>query len=115
MKNIFKKVLIGVSIVGLATVSTAREYKAPPTSSTSGSIPYISDQAMEKCVKLYNHAKWLKDEIDSIYVDRYSQSSVNNYNNKVNNHSNMINQFNSNCAGKQSYSAWKAAQKLNNR
>ncbi len=95
--------------------AVAVEYQVPPSSSTRGSVPYISDAAMEDCVKLYNKASWLMEEIDSTQVDNYSQTSVNNYNNKVNRHSNMINTFNSDCAGKQSYSAYKAAQKLNNR
>jgi len=69
---------------------------------------------MEQCVKLYNEAEWLEDEIDSIQVDNYSQTSVNNYNKKINQLSQMTNIFNKNCAGKQSESAYKAARKLNN-
>lgn len=49
-----------------------------------------------------------------MYVDQYSQTSVNNYNSRVKEHSNMIKFFNANCAGKQSESAYRAQQKLNN-
>ena len=41
------------------SASFAKEYVAPPSSSTHGSVPVISDAAMEKCVKIYNEAKWL--------------------------------------------------------
>lgn len=91
----------------------AREYVAPPTSSTRSSVPVISDKAMEKCVKIYNEAEWLGEKLNNTYVDQYDSASVNNYNKEVNKHSQMTNYFNQNCAGKQSYSAWKAAQKLN--
>ncbi|GIT99701.1 hypothetical protein TSL6_02080 [Sulfurovum sp. TSL6] len=93
----------------------AKEYEVPPTSSTRGHVPYISDQAMEVCIKLYNEAKWLDKEISNTQVNQYSQASVDAYNNKVSHHSQMINDFNRNCAGKQSESAYKAAQKLNNK
>lgn len=91
----------------------AREYVTPPTSRTSANVPWIPDDQMEYCVKIYNEAGWLEEEISSTYVDRYNQYSVNAYNEKVNRHSNMINYFNAHCAGKQSESAYKAAQKLN--
>jgi len=93
--------------------AAAQKYEVPPSSSTYESVPYISDSAMEQCVKLYNKAEWLSDEINSTQVDRYSQSSVNRYNQKVSRHSEMIDNFNSDCAGKQSESAYRAAQKLN--
>lgn len=89
-------------------------YVAPPSGSTSSHVPYISDAAMEQCVKLYNEANWLEDEIDAAVVDKYSQASVNSYNQKINELSQMTNNFNKNCAGKQSESAHKAAQNLNN-
>lgn len=101
-------------LVCLVSLMNAKEYTVPPTTSThsaGGSV--ISDEAMEQCVKLYNEAKWLKEELDRRNVDNYDSASVNSYNNKVGKHSQMINYFNQNCAGKQSYSAWKAAQKLN--
>ena len=91
----------------------ATVYIAPPSSSTSGHVPYISDAAMEQCVKLYNEAKWLGEEINRSYVDQYSQASVDTYNSKVSHHSLMINGFNRDCAGKQSESAYRTAQKLN--
>lgn len=100
-------------ILGLQVVN-AENYELPPTSRSYGNAPVISDEAMEKCVKLYNEAKWLGDEINNMYVDRYSQSSVNKYNSKISKHSKMINFFNKNCAGKQSESAYRAAKKLNN-
>ena len=70
---------------------------------------------MERCVVLWNEAKWLGDEIDSTQVDQYSQASVDAYNEKVTDHTRMTNTFNRDCAGKQSESAYKAAQELNNR
>jgi hypothetical protein len=91
----------------------AKEYVVPPTSSTFSSVPVISDEAMEACVKLYNEAEWLNEEIGNINVNQYSQESVNAYNSKVNQHSSMTSRFNNECAGKQSESARKAAQKLN--
>jgi len=110
----FKGLLLISILVMTVTSLFARQYEAPPSSSTSSrSVPYISDEAMEQCVKLYNEAKWLNEEIDNTYVNQYSQESVDTYNRKVNKHSNMINIFNRDCAGKQSYSAWKAAQRLN--
>ena len=98
--------------LGASTVLSA-PYKIPPSNSTMMHVPYISDEAMEQCVKLYNQAKWLADEIDTTQVDSYSRSSVNNYNGKINRHSQMTGTFNKDCAGKQSESAYKAAQKLN--
>ena len=94
-------------------VAAAKVYEVPPSSTTSRSVPWISDKAMEDCVKLYNEGKWLGEKINRIQVDSYSQSSVDAYNNKVNQHSQMVNQFNQVCAGKQSKSAYDAAQKLN--
>ncbi len=91
----------------------AEIYEVPPSRSTSSSVPWISDKKMEYCVKIYNEAKWLKNEMDGTQVNNYSQTSVDSYNNKVHNHTEMINYFNNNCAGKQSESAYKAAQKLN--
>lgn len=94
----------------------AEVYETPPSKTTSTlDAPYISDEDMEQCVKLYNEAKWLADEMRSTAVDRYSQASVDAYNNTVTRHSNMIDAFNRDCAGKQSESAYKAASRLNNR
>lgn len=107
-------ILLSIFIL-CAQNAIAKEYTVPPTSSTRGHVPYISDQAMEACIKLYNEAKWLDEAISRTYVNQYSQTSVDTYNNKVSRHSQMINDFNRNCAGKQSESAYRAAQKLNNK
>ena len=96
----------------IAFIAISLTYEVPP-SITGSYAPVISDSAMEQCVKLYNKAKWLMDEIDQIQVNQYSQSSVDNYNSKVTRHSRMIGSFNQDCAGKQSESAYRAAQKLN--
>lgn len=90
----------------------AQQYVAPPTTS-SGSGGVISDAEMEKCVRIYNEAIWLKEKLEKTNLDRTSSAAVNVYNEKVREFTNMTNYFNNNCAGKQSYSAWKAAQKLN--
>ncbi len=111
-KTIYVTAVIAAMILS-TQVAVAKVYEVPPSSSTSSSVPVISDHAMEQCVILYNDAKDLKREMTSMYVDSYSQTSVNTYNNKVNRHSQMTNQFNRDCAGKQSESAYKAAQKLN--
>lgn len=68
---------------------------------------------MEQCVKDYNEAKWLYEELNNTQVDQYSQASVDAYNAKVERHTRMTNAFNRNCAGKQSESARRAAEKLN--
>jgi hypothetical protein len=108
-------VTVMISAMILSTQSAiAQIYEVPPSSTTFSSVPWISDEAMESCVKLYNEGKWLGDKINRMQVDQYSQSSVSAYNNKVSKHSKLTNQFNQNCAGKQSKSAYEAAQKLNN-
>lgn len=112
MKKIFDKTFI-IFIMILIQGANAYEYKVPPTSVSSGHVPYISDAAMEQCIILYNEAEQLQTEISRTQVDNYSQYSVDSYNNKVRKHSNMTNEFNRNCAGKQSESAYRAAQKLN--
>lgn len=94
-------------------VWSQQHYEVPPTSSTSAAVPVISDAAMEACVKLYNEAKWLSEEIRTQPVNQYDSYSVSAYNTKVTKHSQMIRHFNQNCAGKQSQSAYEAAQKLN--
>lgn len=96
-----------------SSVAFAENYVVPPSSSTASSVPVISDAAMESCVKLYNEAKWLADELTQTQVNEYSSASVAAYNAKVEQHSAMTNEFNFGCAGKQSESAYKAAQKLN--
>jgi len=105
-KNIFIILFVVTSVY-------AKTYKVPPTTSTMGSVPVISDKKMELCVKLYNEARWLSKKINNMNVNQYDSNSVNNYNNNIRKHTSMIKQFNAECAGKQSYSAWKATQKLN--
>jgi hypothetical protein len=91
----------------------ARDYELPPSISTSANVPWISDAAMEQCVTIYNEAQWLEEEINGTAVNQYSQAAVDAYNSKITRHSELIDYFNQNCAGKQSESAYRAAQKLN--
>jgi hypothetical protein len=110
--------IIAILMLGLISVVISQKifalkYETPPSSSSSHA-PVISDAAMEECVKLYNEAKWLSINIDTLQVNSYSQSSINAYNKKISDHSEMIRLFNQDCAGKQSESAYRAAQKLNN-
>lgn len=107
------KLVFVLSVVLMVSSSLAKEYEVPPSETTSSSVPWISDEAMERCVKLYNEAQWLAEEIELSVVNQYSHASVDNYNSKVNRQSEMIDYFNENCAGKQSESAFKAAEKLN--
>jgi len=97
-----------------SSITLAMKYEVPPSSSTSSNVSYISDKAMEQCVKLYNEAKWLGEKISSTAVDSYSKTSVEAYNREVKKHTNMTSSFNKHCSGKQSESAYKAAKKLNN-
>lgn len=114
--KIFKFSFNAILLAIISTVSAlAQTYEVPPSSSTSSYVPYISDEAMEQCVILYNKAKWMANEIESAYVNQYSQASVNAYNDKITKHASMIDSFNRNCAGKQSESAYRAAQELNKR
>ena len=108
--------IIFVTFLAILTASSAlnaRDYEAPPSDSTFGDVPWISDAEMERCVKLYNEANWLEEELNGASVDQYSQASVNAYNKKAERYSEKIDYFNRNCAGKQSESAYRAAQKLN--
>ena len=105
-----------VSIIALifwSCTSFAASYEVPPSDRTSANVPVISDAAMEQCVKLYNEAKWLAQELESTSLNQYDAAAVDAYNEKVSIHSSMTNRFNTNCAGKQSESAYRAAQKLN--
>lgn len=111
MKNKF----LLICLIGCSSLLIAQEYVTPPIKSTHGSVPVISDEAMEQCVKIYNEAKWLSEKLNNTHVNQYDNASVDNYNNQASKHSQMINYFNQSYAGKQSYSAWKAAQKLNGR
>ncbi|WP_394165519.1 hypothetical protein [Neptunomonas phycophila] len=97
----------------ISLAETGQRFVAPPTSTTTSYVPTISDEAMEECVKIYNEAKWIGEKLDVTVVDNYSKESVNAYNKMVAQHQQRQNRFNSQCAGKRSYSACKAAQKLN--
>ncbi|KAB1992624.1 MULTISPECIES: hypothetical protein [Haemophilus] len=107
-----KLILLSIGLISINTMAN-QYYVAPPTSSTRGHVPVISDEQMEKCVEIYNQSKWLGDSLQNTYVDQYSSASVNAYNQKIAQHSQMINWFNQNCAGKQSRSACEAAMELN--
>ena len=108
-------VIAGIFAFGPLSPISAQErsYEAPPSKSTFGSVPTISDAAMEQCVKLYNDGKWLLEELKNAKVDRYSQAAVDAYNAKVVKHGAMVDRFNRDCAGKQSESAARAARELN--
>lgn len=93
--------------------SDTKRYVIPPTSSTTADVPTISDEAMEKCIKIYNEAKWISEKLNRTSVDSYNEKSVKSYNKMVSQHRKKQDTFNHQCAGKQSYSACKAAQKLN--
>ncbi|MCR1837211.1 hypothetical protein E5343_06220 [Rodentibacter caecimuris] len=108
-----KKLIFLTACFFTANAIANQHYTAPPTSSTSGYVPVISDKQMEQCVEIYNQAKWLGDSLRTTRVDQYSSASVNSYNQQVTKHSKMINWFNQNCAGKQSHSACKATMELN--
>lgn len=97
----------------LASQALAQTYVIPPSDSTTRSVPVISDEAMEQCVRDYNESNWLEKDIKRTIVNEYSQASVNAYNAKIERLNKMTNTFNRNCAGKQSASAAKAAEKLN--
>lgn len=108
-----KKWLFVTACLCSSTVFSQPHYTMPPSSSTSGYVPVISDAEMERCVEVYNQAKWLGEELEQTVVNQYSSYEVNAYNQKVSQHSQMTDWFNQYCAGKQSYSACKAAQELN--
>lgn len=127
-----KKIFIMVMLMLMPCVGWGAEenttvfyYEVPPSETTYSSVPYISDEAMEQCVILYNKAERLKDTLSSINikqtdVDQYSQESVDRYNRQVSDYNTkvtelslMTDSFNRNCAEKQSESAYKATQKLN--
>ena len=67
-------------------------YLVPPSSSTYGSVPTISDEQMEQCIRVYTRIERTK----------YSRDM-----------STEIDWFNRNCAGKQSYSACQKANEMN--
>ena len=108
-----KKFIFLTAYFTTTNVLANQHYITPPTSSTRGYVPVISDGMEQQCVEIYNQAKWLGDSLQNTYVDQYSSASVNAYNQKIVQHSQMINWFNQNCAGKQSRSACEAAMELN--
>lgn len=91
----------------------ARSYEMPPTVTTLGNVPIISDEQMKICVETYNKTEWLKDDLSRRYVNQYDSYAVEQYNQDVKEVNQLANWFNLNCAGKQSYSACKAANELN--
>lgn len=108
-----RKLIFLTTCLVTTNVLANQHYVVPPTSSTRGYVPVISDEMEQQCVEIYNQAKWLGDSLQNTYVDQYSIASVNSYNQQVAQHLQMIDWFNQNCAGKQSYSACKAAMELN--
>lgn len=101
--------LIAVFLYG----GSFQAYKQPPSASSYGYVPTISDEMMQECVRVYNEAENLQNSLNSTSVNRYSAYEVNEYNAKVRRASQMIDWFNANCAGKQSYSACMATMELN--
>ena len=113
--NRYKLTILFLICTLIVANASARDYVVPPSETTYTSVPVISDAEMEQCIILYNEAEWLRDEIDKIVVDQYSERSVASYNNKVATLNRMNSSFNSKCAGKQSQSAYEAAQRLNDK
>lgn len=109
----YKKLLMSIFLYSISAISIANQYIMPPTTGTNGYVPVMSDQQTEQCVEIYNKANWLKDTINQTYVNQYSSEEVNQYNNNIIQLNQWTSWFNQNCAGKQSYSACKAAQELN--
>ena len=105
-----------------------REYEVPPSGTEAIGASPISDEDMEYCVKIYNEAKWLKEEakglsatIEGTQVNRYNREAVDAYNAKVaeynimkERHDSMIGYFNSHCANRQAASAKRIVDCLNN-
>ena len=73
-------------------------YEIPPSSSTFGYVPVISDRQMEECVRVYNNILRIERNMSSSQVSQYNNS---------------VNWYNNNCAGKQSQSACEATNRLN--
>lgn len=113
MKQTRLAIILCLISPSISLAETAQNFVAPPTSTTTSYVPTISDEAMEECVKIYNEAKWIGEKLDATVVDNYSEDSVNAYNKMVTQHQQRQNKFNAQCAGKRSYSACKAVQKLN--
>ncbi len=102
-------------LVFVCSVIYAQEriYKTPPSTSATGTVPSISDEAMKKCVEIYNEASWLQEELNNTQVDLSQPASVEAYNSQASVYSQMADYYNNNCAGKQSKLADSAAEKLN--
>ncbi len=98
---------------GVNICYSERSYEMPPTYFTQDFVPVISDDAMVECIKVYNEATWLKEKLASLTVNQYSRDEVDAYNTKVSEVNRMTSWYNSQCAGKQSYSACKAANEIN--
>lgn len=110
--------ILGMGVFAIYSSSTIADidyYKVPPSTSTRHHVPVISDEAMRDCVILYNQAERLEKEINNTHVNSYDRNSVDSYNEKVARYGHMIDRFNTGCAGKQSASAYREAQKLNNK
>ena len=110
MKILF---FLAATIAILGAFEIEGGYEIPPSAQTYGNAPVISDEMMKECVKIYNKALTIERTLNPNHVNRYSSDEVNLYNQNVRMHSQLIDWFNANCAGKQSYSACKAAQELN--
>ena len=108
-----KKIILNSAVFIVALFSFDGGYEIPPSYRTYGYVPVISDELMKQCVVIYNKALALERALSSAYVNEYSSYEVESYNQKVRTHTYMIDWYNLNCAGKQSYSACKAAQELN--
>ena len=104
-----QKIFLGVLLV--RCFFYGRIYEVPPTTSyyMGNTDSVISDAKMKECVILYNRAKWLGEKIRNMN----SNQSIDYYNSLVRQHNSMLQEYNLECAGKQSYSAWKATQELN--
>lgn len=116
MNKILFTCCLSTIITATSTLAeTVKKYEVPPSSRANypTSVPSISDEAAKKCVELYNEAQWLREDIESTKVDRYNQAAIDAYNANITSYRDMIDNFNSDCAGKQSQSAKKAAQELN--
>ncbi|MCQ9122049.1 stress protein, tellurium resistance protein TerZ [Rodentibacter pneumotropicus] len=110
----YKTKRILITFLSLCSLSlNAQQYVMPPTSSTSGYVPVISDELMKQCVEIYNKADWLDKALNKTYLNQYSSYDIAEYNRKVNQVNQWTNWFNQHCAGKQSHSACQAAQELN--
>ncbi len=91
--------MVRVALLFLCAVGYVwgNSYEVPPSSSTYGYVPVISDRQMEECVRVYN---------EILSMERSINPQVSQYNS-------YVDWYNTNCAGKQSQSACEAANKLN--